>query len=130
MKGNGMLVVSLRGVNFGLAWSVLSKMTLFLAVKVSFMVAREEMTKKKVILVRYTDSIHVNKFSITLISKLHTPNANMADHSVGAWNEVHGSEASQASVFCFDNAFLQNSYLAYSSIWRVSFRCAYELLCF
>ena len=35
----------------------------------------------------------------------------MADHSVGAWNEVHESEASQASVFCFDNAFLQKSCL-------------------
>ena len=29
----------------------------------------------------------------------------MADHSVGAWDEQHESEASQASVFCFDNAF-------------------------
>ena len=28
-----------------------------------------------------------------------TPNANMADHSVGAWDEVHESEASEASVF-------------------------------
>ena len=35
----------------------------------------------------------------------------MADHSVDAWNEVHESEASQASVFCFDNAFLQKSCL-------------------
>ena len=35
----------------------------------------------------------------------------MADHSVGAWNELHESEASQASVFCFDNAFLQKSCL-------------------
>ena len=33
-----------------------------------------------------------------------TPNANMADHSVGAWDELHESEASEASVFCFDNA--------------------------
>ena len=32
-----------------------------------------------------------------------TPNANMADHSVGARNELHESEASEASVFCFDN---------------------------
>ena len=29
----------------------------------------------------------------------------MADHLVGAWDEPHESEASQASVFCFDNAF-------------------------
>ena len=31
-------------------------------------------------------------------------NANMADHSVIAWDKLHESEASQASVFCFDNA--------------------------
>ena len=29
----------------------------------------------------------------------------MADHSVGARDESHGSEVSQALVFCFDNAF-------------------------
>ena len=28
----------------------------------------------------------------------------MADHSVGARDELHESEASEASVFCFDNA--------------------------
>ena len=33
-----------------------------------------------------------------------TPNANMADHSVIARDELHESEASEASVFCFDNA--------------------------
>ena len=33
----------------------------------------------------------------------------MADHSVGAWNELHESEASQALVFCFDNAFPGNN---------------------
>ena len=27
----------------------------------------------------------------------------MADHSVGARDELHESEASEASVFCFDN---------------------------
>ena len=32
-----------------------------------------------------------------------TPNANMVDHSVGARDELHESEASEASVFCFDN---------------------------
>ena len=43
MKETGMLVVSLRGVNLGF-WShgVLGKITLYLAAKVSFMVAREE----------------------------------------------------------------------------------------
>ena len=34
----------------------------------------------------------------------YTPNANMADHSVGARDELHESEASEAKVFCFDNA--------------------------
>ena len=32
----------------------------------------------------------------------YTPNANMADHSVIIWNELYESEASWASVFCFD----------------------------
>ena len=34
----------------------------------------------------------------------YTPNANMADHSVGARDEFHEGEASEASVVCFDNA--------------------------
>ena len=34
------------------------------------------------------------------LSTGHTPNANMADHSVGARDEYE-SEASEASVFCF-----------------------------
>ena len=49
MEWTGMLVVSLRGVNFGF-WSrlgVLGKMSLSLAVKVSLRVAREEITKQK-----------------------------------------------------------------------------------
>ena len=43
LKGVGMLVVSLRGVNFGF-WSqgVLDKTPTYLAVKVSFRVAREK----------------------------------------------------------------------------------------
>ena len=45
MKGVGMLVVSLRGVNFGF-WShfkgVLGKTPSYLAVKVSFKVVREK----------------------------------------------------------------------------------------
>ena len=32
------------------------------------------------------------------------PNANMADHSVIARDELHESEVSEASLFCFDNA--------------------------
>ena len=43
-------------------------------------------------------------------------NANMADHSVGARNELHESEASEASVFCFDNLPLKNL-----ASWSVSF---------
>ena len=38
----------------------------------------------------------------------------MADHSVGAWDELHESEASEASVFCFDNASPEKS-----SSWTV-----------
>ena len=34
---------------------------------------------------------------------------NMADHSVGARNEPHESEASQALVICFDNASPEKS---------------------
>ena len=36
---------------------------------------------------------------------LHTPNANMADHSVAARGELYESEASEASVFCFLQCF-------------------------
>ena len=37
--------------------------------------------------------------------------ANMADHSVGPWDESHESEASQALMFCFDSAFPEKSCL-------------------
>ena len=40
---------------------------------------------------------------------VYTPNANIADHSVGTRNELHESEASEASVFCFDNASPEKS---------------------
>ena len=40
----------------------------------------------------------------TLSFQQHTPNANMADHSEGAWEELHESEAGEALVFWFDNA--------------------------
>ena len=33
--------------------------------------------------------------------KSHTPNVNMADHSVGARDKRHESEVSQALMFCF-----------------------------
>ena len=38
-----------------------------------------------------------------------TPNANMADQSVIARDELHESEASEASVFCFDKASTEKS---------------------
>ena len=34
----------------------------------------------------------------------------MADHSVGTRDELHESEVSEASVFCFDNASPEKSY--------------------
>ena len=33
----------------------------------------------------------------------------MADYSVGARDELYGSEVSEASVFCFDNASSEKS---------------------
>ena len=38
-----------------------------------------------------------------------TPNANLADHPVGARDKLHESGASEASVFCFDNASPEKS---------------------
>ena len=38
-----------------------------------------------------------------------TPNANMADYSVGARDELYGSEVSEASVLCSDNASPEKS---------------------
>ena len=72
MKGTGMLVLSLRGVNFGF-WSRFigcsGKMSLFLAVKVSFRAAREEIKKER-ILIRFIYSIHINKVSFRGLHKL------------------------------------------------------------
>ena len=39
----------------------------------------------------------------------HTPDANMADHSVIARDELHESKVSQSLMFCFDNASPQKS---------------------
>ena len=39
----------------------------------------------------------------------YTPNANMADHSVVAQDERPESEASQSSMFCFENSSPENS---------------------
>ena len=45
---------------------------------------------------------HSMDYSINYVAT-NTPNANMADHSVGALYESHESEASWAFMFCFDN---------------------------
>ena len=64
MKGVGMLVVSLRGVNFGFrsrlgcSWQ---KTLLHLAVKVSFRVALEEILNNYIFSIRFMYSIHVIK---------------------------------------------------------------------
>ena len=63
-------------------------------------------------MVKFSEKINVRKLSSerpevareTNCSSSNTPNANMADHSVGARDEFHESEAREASVFCFDNA--------------------------
>ncbi len=53
MRVTGMLVVSLRGINFGLwvslrvFWGKCKKMTIFLAVRVSFRVTHEEIYQYK-----------------------------------------------------------------------------------
>ena len=44
-----------------------------------------------------------------LVSPIYTPNANMADHSVVARDELHESEVSWALMFCFENASPENS---------------------
>ena len=42
-------------------------------------------------------------------TRQHTPNANMVDHSVGAQDELHESEASEASVFVLTSASPEKS---------------------
>ena len=39
----------------------------------------------------------------------------MADHSVVAWNELYESEASSASVFCFENVSSEKVFLRWRS---------------
>ena len=56
-----------------------------------------------------------------------TPNANMADHSVGARDESHESEVSQALMFCFDNAFPEKSCFVVDLV--TLFRPLYPFLC-
>ena len=47
--------------------------------------------------------------SKTVFGHLNTPNANIADYSVVARDDLHESEASEASVFCFDNVSPEKS---------------------
>ena len=56
----------------------------------------------------------------------HTPNANMADHSVGARDELHESEASEASVFVL--TMLPQKNLVSWTVKSYLFRYAYEFL--
>ena len=51
----------------------------------------------------------------------------MADHSVGARDESNGSQASEALVFCFDNAFSEKSYFVVDVV--LLFRPPYAFLC-
>ena len=63
MKGAGLFCVLLRGVNFGF-WSHLGcsgQTPLYLAVEVSFRIAREEILKNYILSVRFIYSIHVIK---------------------------------------------------------------------
>ena len=58
---------------------------------------------------------------------VYTPNANMADHSVGARDESNGSEASEALMFCFGNAFPEKSCFVVDLV--LLFRPPYVFLC-
>ena len=65
------------------------------------------------------------KFILLLIH--YTPNANMADRSVGARDEWNESEASQALMFSFDNAFPEKSCIVVDLV--PLFRPPYAFLC-
>ena len=82
---------------------------------------RHEIVKKIALLLH--DLLHV-RLQIRWHTKNinHTPNANMADHSVGARDELHESEASEASVFCFDNASPEKSCFVDGLVCLISLR--------
>ena len=52
----------------------------------------------------------------------------MAGHSVGARNELHESEASEASVFCFDNASLKSLLRGRSSLFHFAMPTSFCVL--
>ena len=62
------------------------------------------------------------------IKIFNTPYANMLDHSVVTWNKLYESEASWASVFCFDNASSEKSCFVRDLVFFL-IRYAYEFLC-
>ena len=53
--------------------------------------------------------LSISKFKMAAVSVKRSIHRNMADHSVIARDELHESEASKASVFCFDNASPEKS---------------------
>ena len=54
--------------------------------------------------------------------KLYTQNANMANHSVGARDELHESEACKCFMFCFVNASPEKSCFVVDLVRFVSTR--------
>ena len=62
------------------------------------------------IVLDYPDVVEVHVPVLYIKSaSVNTLSANMVDHSVGAWDELHESKASEALVFCFDNASPEKS---------------------
>ena len=57
----------------------------------------------------------------------YTPNANMVDHLVGARDESNGSEASEALMFCSDNALPEKHCFVVDLV--PLFRPPYAFLC-
>ena len=56
-----------------------------------------------------SDGAKWSKDRINALIDTYTPNANMADHSVVARDELHESEVSQSSMICFESASPENS---------------------
>ena len=55
---------------------------------------------------QYKYALHVFSFYACIEKKCNT---NMTDHSVRTWDKLHESEASEALMFCFDNASPEKS---------------------
>ena len=67
------------------------------------------------------------KYFLSCNFMTYTPNANMADHSVGVRDESNGNEASEALMFCFDNAFPEKCCVVVDLV--LLFRPPYAFLC-